>query len=232
MARAAPQAGNGVPADPAAIKLTRTGAISSARLLVMAGSAAASAATSAGPASAPWPPARPVSSRVPAGRILAGACRATCSGSRRPASTSRRAASTSNSGSGAQLAHGPVTSTWSIGAGTALKNRPSRPKSVASKAAMLALSSSPARCSRSGSRAVRMMSAPLARASRAVSSPRPELPPMTRSVCPSRSRSQRTGDELIGPTMVSGLGFGGRVVPVRHPGLAPGLRVPRNRPRR
>ena len=44
------------------------------------------------------------------------------------------------------------------------------------------------RCRRSGLRAVRMMSAPLARASRAVSSPMPELPPITTTVCPSRPR--------------------------------------------
>ena len=46
-----------------------------------------------------------------------------------------------------------------------------RPKSVASKAAMLAPSSRPARCRRSGLRAVRMMSAPWARASRAAFEP-------------------------------------------------------------
>jgi hypothetical protein len=63
-----------------------------------------------------------------------------------------------------------------------LSYRPRRSKSVASKAAMLALSSRPTRCRRSGSRAVRMRSAPLARASRAVSSPMPELPPITRTV--------------------------------------------------
>ena len=89
-----------------------------------------------------------------------------------------------------------------MGAGSASKNRPSRPKSVASKAAMLAPSSRPTRCRRSGSRAVRMMSAPLARASRAVSSPMPELPPMTRTVCPSRSCSRCTGEELIEAAMV------------------------------
>src|SRR6516165_3526494 len=67
---------------------------------------------------------------------------------------------------------------------------------------MLAPSSRPAPCSRSGSRAVRMMSAPLARASRAVSSPMPELPPITRTVCPRGSRSRCADDELIEAVMV------------------------------
>src|SRR5215831_11030365 len=89
-----------------------------------------------------------------------------------------------------------------MGAGSASKNRPSRSKSVASKAAMLAPSSRPARCRRSGLRAVRMMPAPLARASRAVSSPMPELRPITRTVCPSRSRSRTAGAELIEAAMV------------------------------
>src|SRR5271165_4594775 len=89
-----------------------------------------------------------------------------------------------------------------MGAGSAAKNRPSRPKSVASKAAMLAPSSRPARCRRSGSRAVRMMPAPWARASRAVSNPMPELPSMTRTVCPSRSCSRCPGEELIEAVMV------------------------------
>src|SRR5215475_16175858 len=47
-----------------------------------------------------------------------------------------------------------------------------------------------------------MMSAPLARASRAVSSPMPELPPITTTVCPSRPRSRCAGDELIEAVMV------------------------------
>jgi hypothetical protein len=68
------------------------------------------------------------------------------------------------------------------GVDRASKNRPSRSELVTSKAAMLALSSRPTRCRRSGSRAVRIRSAPLARASRAVSSPMPELPPITTTV--------------------------------------------------
>ena len=59
-----------------------------------------------------------------------------------------------------------MISRWSIGPGSASKNRSSRPKSVASKAAMLAASSRPTRCRRSGLPAVRMMSAPLERARR------------------------------------------------------------------
>ena len=55
---------------------------------------------------------------------------------------------------------------------------------------MLAPSSRPARCSRSGSRAVMITSAPSARARRAVSSPIPALPPITRTVCPSSSGSR------------------------------------------
>src|SRR5215472_8901041 len=67
---------------PAAIRLTRTGATSSARVLVMAGSAAVSAVMSAGRA-AVLRPVLPMNSRVPPGRTLVAVCRATCSGSRR-----------------------------------------------------------------------------------------------------------------------------------------------------
>src|SRR6202011_2475611 len=52
---------------------------------------------------------------------------------------------------------------------------------------MLAPSSSLARCRQSGSRAVRITSAPSSRASRAVSRPMPELPPITTTVCPASS---------------------------------------------
>ena len=55
-------------------------------------------------------------------------------------------------------------------AGSSAKNLPSRSKSVASKAAMLAPSSRPTRWTRSGSRAVRITSAPSPCARRAVSS--------------------------------------------------------------
>src|SRR6266446_5098078 len=80
-----------------------------------------------------------------------------------------------------------------MGAGSASKNRPSRSKSVASKAAMLAPSSRPTRCRRSGSRAVRITSAPSSRARRAVSNPMPALPPITTTVCPSSSGAWRPG---------------------------------------
>jgi hypothetical protein len=68
---------------------------------------------------------------------------------------------------------GPVTSTWSIGVGSSSKNLPSRSKSVASKAAMLAPS----------------FEADAVQAIRAVSSPMPALPPITTTVCPSSSGS-------------------------------------------
>ena len=84
----------------AAIRLTRTGATSSARLLVMAGSAAVSAAMSAGLAAGRRLPVSPMNSRVPPGRTLPAASRATCSGSRSWASRSRRAASRPDPASG------------------------------------------------------------------------------------------------------------------------------------
>jgi hypothetical protein len=80
-----------------------------------------------------------------------------------------------------------------------------------------------------------------------VSSPMPELPPMTRTICPSRSGSRCTGEELIEAAMVppdvvvahvgssvpacsavmyaayeSPLRFNGCIAPGRHPGGAPG----------
>src|ERR1700760_4209189 len=119
---------------------------------------------------------------------------------------------------------GPVTRRWSMGADSASKNRPSRPKSVASKAAMLAPSSRPARCRRSGSRAVRMMSAPRARASRAVSSPMLELPPITRTTWPRRSRSRGPDEELIEAAMESPWRIDGGLAGGRHPGATLGPR--------
>ena len=69
------------------------------------------------------------------------------------------------------------------------KNRMSRSVSLRSNAEMLAPSSRPTRCRRSGSRAVRIRFAPSACARRAVSSPMPEVPPSTTTVRPARLRS-------------------------------------------
>src|SRR5262245_21909276 len=81
--------------------------------------------------------------------------------------------------------------TWSICSGRPWKNRSRAAGSVASKAAVRsAPSSAAARCRRSGSRPARMTSAPSARARRAVSSPMPELPPITTTVCPGSSGSR------------------------------------------
>jgi len=87
--------------EPAAIRFTRMGASSSARFFVRAGRAAVSAEMNASPTAVRRPPVPPMKSRVPPGRTLPAAFRATCSGSKRWASTSRRALSTSNSASGA-----------------------------------------------------------------------------------------------------------------------------------
>jgi hypothetical protein len=87
---------------------------------------------------------------------------------------------------------GPVTITWSTGAGSPAKNRSSAAGSVASKAAVPRAPTSAAAClSRSGRRAARTTSAPSARARRAVSSPMPALPPMMTTVWPSSSGSRR-----------------------------------------
>src|SRR5690348_4927689 len=95
---------------------------------------------------------------------------------------------------------------------------------------MLAASSRPVRCRRSGARATKIMSAPLARARRAVSSPMPELPPITTTVCPRRFRSRGMGDELIEAAMVPpdvasrwlsrvhSCAPATRIAPRRHPG--------------
>jgi len=70
-----------------------------------------------------------------------------------------------------------------MGPGSSAKNRARRSGSVASNAAVLsAPTSRAASSSRSGVRPVRVTSAPEARASRAVSSPIPALPPMTTTV--------------------------------------------------
>jgi hypothetical protein len=95
------RADNGVSTNPAAMRLTRTGASSSARFFVMAGSAAVRAEMSARPGAVLRPPVPPMKSKVPPGRTLLAALRATCRGSRMWASRSRRAASKSNSASGA-----------------------------------------------------------------------------------------------------------------------------------
>jgi hypothetical protein len=94
-------------------------------------------------------------------------------------------------GQGRVVRAGPVTSTWSVGVGRSWKKISSRPKSVASKAAVRSAPTSAAAClSRSGLRPVRMTSAPSARARRAVSRPMPALPPIKTTVCPASSGSR------------------------------------------
>jgi len=85
-----------------------------------------------------------------------------------------------------------------------------------------------------GSRAVMIMSAPHARARWAVSSPMPELPPITMTVCPRRSRPRGREEELIEAAVipadlalaesVSLLRAGVPHRPRRHPGLPSGAR--------
>src|SRR5262249_33338747 len=97
--------------------------------------------------------------------------------------------------------------TWSAGVGNSSKNRSRRSKSVASKAALLRASSSSAVCwRRSGLRPVRTTSAPSARARLAVSSPIPELPPITTTVCPRSWGSRRVGETVLALVMVSSSG--------------------------
>src|SRR5215470_19831592 len=94
--------------------------------------------------------------------------------------------------------------TWSAGVGSSPKNRPRRSKSVASKAALLRAPSSSAACRRrSGSRPVRTTAAPSARARLAVSSPIPELPPITTTVCPRSWGSRTVGEAVLAVVMVS-----------------------------
>ena len=70
-------ADSGVSTKPAAIRLTRTGASSSARFAVSAGSAAVAAETSPRPTAGLRPPVPPMNSSVPPGRTLAAPLRAT-----------------------------------------------------------------------------------------------------------------------------------------------------------
>ncbi len=62
-------------------------------------------------------------------------------------------------------------------------------------------------CRRSGLRAVRMTSAPSARARRAVSSPMPALPPITTTVCPSSSGSCWAGETVAAVAMAPPMTF-------------------------
>ena len=73
----------------------------SCKFLVSAGIAAVRAPMSAKPGAVRRPPVPPMKSRVPPGRTLPGASRATSSGSQRWDSTSRRAFARSSSASGA-----------------------------------------------------------------------------------------------------------------------------------
>src|SRR5215469_6663344 len=97
--------------------------------------------------------------------------------------------------------------TWSTGVGSSSKKRFRRSKSVASKAALLsAPSSSAACCRRSGLRPVMTTLAPSARARLAVSSPIPELPPITTTVCPTSCGSRRLRGNVVAVVMVSSRG--------------------------
>ena len=96
-----------------------------------------------------------------------------------------------------------MTSTWSIGVGSSSKNFARRSKSVASNAAVLSAPSSlAARSRRSGVRAARISFAPSARASRAVSSPMPALPPITTTVCPRSPGSGWMGEVPVAMLMI------------------------------
>ena len=149
----------------------------------MAESAAVSAVLNARP-TAEWPPSRhPVNSSVPPGRTLSAASRATCSGSSEMGVQLAACRLDVEPRRAARGGPGPVSNTWSIGVGSSSKNLPSRSKSVASKAAMLAPSSRPTRWTRSGSRAVRITSAPSA-----------ELAARSRGRCPSCRRSRGASD--------------------------------------
>ena len=141
--------------SPAASRLTRIGASSRARCLIRAGCAAVSAA-----GAAPGP------GRAAAGGVAQehqGPARADRGGSV-PGDLQRQQVGVDVAVGRFQVERlerggggggpGPVTSRWSMGVGRAPKNRSSRSRLVASKAAMLALSSRPTRWRGSGSRAV------------------------------------------------------------------------------
>ena len=76
-------ADSGVSTKPAAIRLTRTGASSSARLAVSAGPRRRERRDEREADAGRRPPVPPMKSSVPPGRTLPAACRAICSGSRR-----------------------------------------------------------------------------------------------------------------------------------------------------
>ena len=96
-----------------------------------------------------------------------------------------------------------MTITWSIGVERSWKNDCREAGSLASKVAVrCASSSTAARLRRSGLRPVRMTLAPSARARRAVSSPMPELPPMTTTVWPTSSGTRRAVTTLVAGFMI------------------------------
>ncbi len=165
------------------MRLTRTGASSSARLAMRAGSAAVTARDrESGARAAATVPA--MNSSVPPGRP----CRRRRA---RPGASTRvlvdaRRASRSPLGQRRVVQPAAVTMTWSTASAGPAKNCSSASASAASNAAVLRAPSSRAACSRrSGLRAVSIDVGALGAPRRAVSSPMPALPPMTTTVCPS-----------------------------------------------
>ena len=185
-------ADRGVSTKPAAMRLTRTGAISSARLAVRAGSAAVIAELIPRPSAGSTRPGAAHEQQRASGahlaggvagdaehqhRMLAGARGAPRRSPSPPAARSRgrrRSPSRGRSVPAGSRRTPPAQPSRRRRTPRCSTRRPRRPRS----------------CSRSGSRPVRITSAPSARARRAVSSPMPALPPITTTVCPSSSGSR------------------------------------------
>ena len=182
-------ADRGVSTNPAAIRFTRIGAISSARFLISAGIAAVSAEISANPGAVLRPPVPLMKSRVPPGRTVAR---------RVPGDLDRQEEMGFDVAAGRVevevrqrrvVGTGPRDEHVVDRRGQLVEERP-EPVEVRGvegrDAPRVDLGRGLLEASRS--RPVRMTSAPSARASRAVSSPMPALPPITTTVWPAQLR--------------------------------------------